>query len=412
VVLTIFLALGAWRLSKNKVLTRKSSVIETLGSATVLCSDKTGTITQNKMEVAVLYAAGKIYSKTDFINNEKNISPLLENLLYASQENSIDPMEKAIVRESEKNNLLNKNARFIKEYPLSKELFAMSRVFELQAEKNTVAFCKGAPEAVFKLCSLPQIEIASLTHTIDEFAEKGYRVLAAAKAICDKSNLPAQQSGFNFTFTGLVGFEDPIRPEVPQAMSECIKAGIKVIMITGDYPATAKNIADQIGLPHNGIVLTGAELQSLSKEELKEKNKKHTRIFARIVPEQKLYIIQALKANGEIVAMTGDGVNDAPALKAADIGVSMGLKGTDVAREASSLVLLDDNFASIVQAIRSGRRIFDNLQKSYVLYNRYSYSYYRVGAYTCFFPLASSSSNASSYRIHGTDYRPRVFYCF
>ena len=282
VVLTIFLALGAWRLSKNNVLTRKPSAIETLGSATVLCSDKTGTITQNKMEITRLYTHHKTYSKKEFKNATEEISTLLIVLSYASQRNSIDPMEKAINEE------INK--------------------------------------------------------------------------------LSIEQEDFQFNFVGIVAFEDPIRKEVPKAIQECNKAGIKVIMITGDYPATAKTIANQIGLQHNENVLTGADLQIMNDHELKEKIKT-THLFARIIPEQKLRIIKALKDNGEVVAMTGDGVNDAPALKAADIGIAMGMKGTDVAREASSLVLIDDNFASIVYAIRSGRRIFDNLQKamSYIL---------------------------------------------
>ncbi len=368
VVLTIFLALGAWRLSKNNVLTRKPSAIETLGSATVLCSDKTGTITQNKMEISALFLNDKIYYKTDFTSSEEKIKGLLTVLNHASQKNSIDPMEKAISIEYEKIKTSKNQLKLIKEYPLSKELLAMTRVLKSEVDGLTVAYCKGAPEAIYQLCRLPEIEIAGYTNIVQTLAVQGYRVLAAATSSAAMVNLPEKQSDFMFSFTGFVAFEDPIRAEVPQAIKDCYEAGINVIMITGDYPATAQSIANQIGLKHNENVLTGIELQSLSEDELKERIK-HTTLFARIVPEQKLQIIKALKANGEIVAMTGDGVNDAPALKAADIGVAMGLKGTDVAREASSLVLLDDNFASIVHAIRSGRRVFDNLQKamSYII---------------------------------------------
>lgn len=369
VVLTVFLALGAWRISKRNVLTRKPSAIETLGSATVLCSDKTGTITQNKMEIAALHSGERSYFREEFEASKTQITELLKVLYFASPTNSIDPMEKAIVSEYQKFDSDNKALKFLKEYPLSKNLFAMTRVFESKNENSSIAFCKGAPEAIFKLCHLSEEEISSYTKIVHEFAQKGLRVIAAAKYnLQDKKVLPKNQSEFNFSFVGLVGFEDPIRPEVPSAIKECNEAGIRVIMITGDYPATAKSIASQIGLQHYENVLTGTELKNLSIEELKNKIK-HTNIFARIIPEQKLQIIQALKANGEIVAMTGDGINDAPALKAADIGVAMGLKGTDVAREASSLVLLDDNFASIVHAIRSGRKIFDNLQKamSYII---------------------------------------------
>lgn len=368
VVLTIFLALGAWRLSKNKVLTRNPTAIETLGSATVLCSDKTGTITQNKMEVAVLYNGDKIVLKEEFANNRNEIEEVVSDLFKASQSNSIDPMEKAIVSEYEKFSLPDNPQILLKEYPLSKELFVMTRVLQSNKDGTTTAYCKGAPEAIFNLCKLSLAATQNYSDLVYQFAEKGYRVIATAKCESNQTDLPENQTGFQFSFTGLVGFEDPIRAEVPRAIKECNEAGIRVIMITGDYPATAKCIAAQIGLQHHERVLTGTDLQNMTMDQLKEEIKT-TQVFARIVPEQKLQIIQALKANGELVAMTGDGVNDAPALKAADIGVAMGLKGTDVAREASSLVLLDDNFASIVSAIRSGRKIFDNLQKamSYII---------------------------------------------
>jgi len=368
VVLTVFLALGAWRLSKNKVLTRKPSAIETLGSATVLCSDKTGTITQNKMEMAALYCNGKTYSKQDFKSYEKNLSYLVKLLLNASSNKSIDPMEKAIVSEHEKLQIPMEKFQLLKEYPMSKELFAMTRVLKSEKDKTIHIYCKGAPEVVFKLCRLSATDTDIYTKAVQEMAGKAYRVLAAAQSDWQNQELPEKQNDIHFRFAGLVAFEDPIRPEVPKAIKECNEAGIKVIMITGDYPATARCIAKQIGLQNDDNVLTGDELKSMSADDL-QKEIKHTHVFARIVPEQKLQLIQALKANGEIVAMTGDGVNDAPALKAADIGVAMGMKGTDVAREASSLVLLDDNFASIVHAIHSGRRIFDNLQKamSYIL---------------------------------------------
>ncbi|RZS95254.1 cation-translocating P-type ATPase [Cecembia calidifontis] len=369
VVLTIFLALGAWRLSKNKVLTRKPSAIETLGSATVLCSDKTGTITQNKMDIAALTCNGNIYFKQDFKTHSQEIQELLKVLYHASPGNSIDPMEKAITRTLNDLEITLDKGKLLKEYPLSQEFTSMTRLIESENNRVLTAYCKGAPETVFQLCGFSEAEIVRQKRVVQQFAEQGFRVLAAAKNVVPSGNLfPDKQNGFNFEFTGLVAFEDPIRPEVPNAIKDCNDAGVKVIMITGDYPATAKSIANQIGLIHNDNVLTGTELQNMNTAELRERIK-NTHVFARIVPEQKLQIVQALKANGEIVAMTGDGVNDAPALKAADIGVAMGLKGTDVAREASSLVLLDDNFASIVGAIRLGRKIFDNLQKamSYII---------------------------------------------
>jgi Ca2+-transporting ATPase len=364
VVLTIFMALGAWHLSKKNVLTRNPSAIETLGAATVLCSDKTGTITMNKMEVAALFREDRMFDRSDLADMSEDLLALVETAHLASSEMSVDPMENAIHQ-------FYGTAAFpttiaytlIKEYPFNHEMLIMTRVLENQATHEVLASTKGAPEAIFKLCGMDDHELQKHLDMVRMMAEKGYRVIGIASASADVSQLPEDQRNFKFTFKGLLGFEDPIRPEVKQAVRECHGAGIQVIMITGDYPATARNIALQTGLQAKGTLITGEELMKMSDEELHKKIKS-TAIFARVVPEQKLRIVEALKANGEIVAMTGDGVNDAPALKAAHIGIAMGNKGTDVAREASSLVLLDDNFASIVAAIRSGRRIFDNLQKA------------------------------------------------
>ena len=368
VVLTVFLALGAWRLSKNKVLTRKPSAIETLGSATVLCSDKTGTITQNKMEVVALYNGITNFSKNEFENNKGEIAQLATILNNATPMDSIDPMEKAIIN-LHKDIVTTTNVvwKLIKEYSLRKELLAMTRVLWSESDHTISVSTKGAPETIFNLCKLSESEEFKHMQVVNAMAEKGYRVLGIASSKTSESNLPETQNEFDFKFEGLVAFEDPIRPEVPAAIKDCMSAGVRVIMITGDFPATAKTIAAQAGLLVEDVI-SGDELRKLSDDELKQKIK-HVTVFARVVPEQKLRIVEALKANGEIVAMTGDGVNDAPALKAANIGIAMGNKGTDVAREASSIVLLDDNFASIVSAIRLGRRIFDNLQKamSYII---------------------------------------------
>lgn len=368
VVLTVFLALGAWRLSKKQVLTRKPSAIETLGSATVLCSDKTGTITQNIMEIAALYDGHDIIGKHLFDAHSERIGELIGTARRASQANPIDPMEKAIGKTFTRLYDLPGDTRLLKEYPLSKDLLAMTRVLEDTTENALSVSAKGAPEAIFELCRLNAAETAQHQAVLQQMAGAGYRVIAVACAEHGDTVLPEQQHEFDFRFLGLIGLEDPIRTEVPQAIRECAEAGVRVIMITGDFPATARSIATQAGLPETGGILSGEEMNALSDAELHERIR-HISIFARVVPEQKLRIVQALKANGEIVAMTGDGVNDAPALKAANIGVAMGSKGTDVAREAASLVLLDDNFASIVAAIRLGRRIYDNLQKamSYIL---------------------------------------------
>ncbi len=369
VVLTVFLALGAWRLSKKNVLTRRPSAIETLGSATVLCTDKTGTLTQNKMAVVSIHTGERAVPKAEYEEERERVSHIARNALYATQKDSPDPMEHAIVALSESIGVPRPaGSELVREYPLRPELLAMTRVVRDASSGELTVSCKGAPEAVFRLCRLSPHETEVRLADVHSMAEKGYRVIAVAGVDGFTGELPESQEEFAFDYIGLLGFEDPIRPEVPAAIEECREAGVRVIMITGDFPATAKSIASQIGLPSDDSVISGKELDAMSDDELKVRIRE-TNVFARVVPEQKLRLVKALKANREIVAMTGDGVNDAPALKAADIGVAMGNKGTDVAREASSLVLLDDNFASIVGGIRLGRRIFDNLQKamSYII---------------------------------------------
>jgi len=368
VILTVFMALGAWRMSKQKVLTRNPSAIETLGSATVLCTDKTGTLTENKMTVAQLYNGKDFYSIAKGNALNEDFHEIMEFGILASQMNPFDAMEKAITSMGELRlkgtEHIHKSWEMIKEYPLSKELLAMSRVFSEKSTKEKIIATKGAPEAIFELCHVDVGEKKRLSVAVEELASQGLRVLGVARAMIKVNNLPDEQHDFEFDFVGLIALADPIRKNVKQAVIDCHNAGIRVIMITGDYTVTAQHIAMEIGLEHPDKCMTGAELQSISAEELCHKIK-DIHVFARVVPEQKLKIVEALKRNGEIVAMTGDGVNDAPALKAANIGIAMGKKGTDVAREASSLVLMDDNFASIVGAIRMGRRIFDNLQKAF-----------------------------------------------
>ncbi|MBL7973174.1 MAG: cation-translocating P-type ATPase [Prolixibacteraceae bacterium] len=367
VVLTVFMALGAWRMSKKNVLTRKPSAVETLGSATVLCTDKTGTLTQNKMTVTRLYNGNSfhIVSKTNHFPEE--FHEIIEYGILSSQTNPFDPMEKAITNMGElylqDTEHIHTDWQMVKEYPLSKDLLAMSRVFSNHEKHRKTIAAKGAPEAIFELCHLPEAEKNNYAQAVSEMASAGLRVLGVAKALIADKDLPEIQHDFEFKFIGLIALSDPIRESVPDAVRECYQAGIRVIMITGDYPVTAMNIAREIGLKNHGVSISGPELQAMSEEELSERIK-DVNVFARVVPEQKLKIVNALKRNREIVAMTGDGVNDAPALKAANIGIAMGEKGTDVAREASSLVLMDDNFASIVGAVKMGRRIFDNLQKA------------------------------------------------
>jgi Ca2+-transporting ATPase len=367
VVLTIFLALGAWRISQKRVLTRRIPAVETLGSTTVLCVDKTGTLTLNRMTVTQLCANGE----TIHVSAGNNALPecfqkLVEYSALASQENPFDPMERALKELASVYKLNGMGAgglTLLREYPLSRNLLAMTRAWEAPGLDDRIIAAKGAPEAIAELCRFTASQLRELTVMIHSMASRGLRVLGVASARFPGSGLPDLQQGFQFEFLGLVGLADPIRPAVPAAIQECYTAGIRVVMITGDYPVTAQNIAHQCGLRRPDDCITGPELDILGDEELRSRLQS-VDVFARVVPEQKLRLVRAFKANGEVVAMTGDGVNDAPALKSANIGVAMGGRGTDVARESASLVLLDDDFSSIVEAVRLGRRIYDNLKKA------------------------------------------------
>jgi P-type Ca2+ transporter type 2C len=370
VVLTIFLALGAWRISQKQVLTRKMAAVETLGAATVLCTDKTGTLTQNLMAIRMLMAGDEFYTilEENPILLPEAFHELVEFGILASKKDPFDPMEKALLKlgvdKLSQTEHLHANWSLVHEYPLSQELLALSHVWKSLDGKDFVISSKGAPEAIIDLCHLDENRKMALAAKIEHMAGQGLRVLGVAKAYFQQENaLPVIQHDFNFQFIGLIALSDPIRPTVPDAIRMCYSAGIKVIMITGDYPITAQTIARQIGLKNPEKVITGKEMEEMDAATL-GKRVKEVNIFARVVPEQKLILVNALKDAGEIVAMTGDGVNDAPALKSAHIGVAMGERGTDVAREASDLVLLNDDFSSIVSAVRMGRKIFDNLKKA------------------------------------------------
>ncbi len=388
VVVTIFLALGAWRISQSHVLARKASAVETVGSATVLCVDKTGTLTLNQMAVQQLFPfrhAENLHPYDLGLHSQaplpEAVHELVEFCILASQRDPFDPMEKAFKRLGDcylaHTEHLHHDWQLLREYPLSPHLLAMSHVWQSADGKQYEIASKGAPEAIADLCHLTPQQQKSAAAQVSAMATQGLRVLGVAKASLldapppflpphpsiDPDRLPDQQHDFPFQFLGLVGLSDPVRPTVAAAIQECHTAGIRVVMITGDYPETAQTIARQVGLTQLGDILTGAELDRMSDAELQQRIQ-NTNVFARAVPEQKLRIVEALKAEGEVVAMTGDGVNDAPALKAAQIGIAMGQRGTDVARESAALVLLDDDFSSIVQAIKLGRRIFDNLRKA------------------------------------------------
>ena len=379
VVMTVFPALGARRLSKEGVLTRRINAIETLGATTVLCSDKTGTLTGNRMAVTHLAAGGPTLPDRLALDTlagqplPEAFHTLVEFSILASVVDPFDPMEQAFHRLGERfladTEHLHRDWRLVQTYGLSPALRAMSHVWAASEGATQTVAAKGAPEAVMDLCHLDTAQRAHIGAVVDGLAAQGLRVLAVARGTFEGQDWPAGEHDFDFTFVGLLGLADPVRPQVPAAIAECRAAGSRVVMITGDYPATARAIAQQAGLAGpDAQVLSGDEMAALSDAALSERLAT-VNVCARIAPEQKLRIVQALKARGDIVAMTGDGVNDAPALRAAHVGVAMGQRGTDVARESAALVLVDDDFAAIVRAVRQGRRIFDNLRKamSYIL---------------------------------------------
>ncbi len=370
VVLTVFMAMGAWRISAARVLTRRAAAIETLGSATVLCTDKTGTLTENRMSIAELrLKSGATFRPDESVGGTmpEDFHCLVEFGLLASARNPVDPMDKAFDELgrnhlAETEHLHGPDWELVQAYGLRPGLLAMSHVWRADDDRaEFVIAAKGAPEAIIDLCHLDANQARPLTIAVEAMASEGLRVLGVARATFEGSVWPGSQHDFAFEFLGLVGLADPLRPGVSEAISECRSAGIKVVMITGDYPATARAIGRQAGLDANDLV-TGED-SAIDDAQLMQRVRT-ANIFARIMPEQKLRIVNALKADGEVVAMTGDGVNDAPSLKAAHIGIAMGGRGTDVAREASAIVLLDDDFGSIVESVRLGRRIYDNLRKA------------------------------------------------
>jgi Ca2+-transporting ATPase len=370
VVLTVFMALGAWRMSRVRVLTRHVPAIEMLGAATVLCVDKTGTLTRNQMEVTRLFAGGELLdvsAATTPAALPEEWHDLLEFAMLSTQVEAHDPMDLAIQGLGERTlsgtEHLHGDWLLVRQYPLARHLLAISQVWRSPDGADYIIAAKGAPEAIADLCHLPEGEVMAVLAGANELASEGLRVLGVAKSHFSSQNLPGDQHDFTFEFLGLIALADPLRPAVADAVRECREAGIRVVMITGDYAATARSIARDAGLDQSAGIMTGPELNAMNPATLRQRIREIS-IFARAVPEQKLRLVEALKANGEIVAMTGDGVNDAPALQAANIGIAMGARGTDVAREAADLVLLDDDFSSIVKAVRMGRRVFDNLKKA------------------------------------------------
>lgn len=372
VILTIFFALGAWRMSKKNVLTRNLHSIQALGSTTVLCVDKTGTLTQNKMTLKALWANDQLYNINEHTEKElmeipENFHEIIEYGILSSQSTPFDPMEKSIkdfgLLYLKGTDHIHNNWKLIREYPLSDDLLALSHVWESPEGDEYIIASKGSPEAIFDLCHFDLGTSVLLKEKVENLTKEGLRVIAVAHSEFKKAKLPKIQHDFDFTFVGLIGFQDPVRPKVFEGIKHCYEAGLRVVMLTGDYSGTASNIAKEIGLKNYDQILIGPEMSKMNDEQLMEKVK-NVNVFARIMPEQKLRLVKAFQSNNEIVLMTGDGVNDAPALKAADVGIAMGQRGTDVARESADLVLLDDDFSSIVKALKMGRRIYDNIKKA------------------------------------------------
>jgi P-type Ca2+ transporter type 2C len=371
VIMIVFFALGARRMAARQVLTRRLNAIEALGEATVLCVDKTGTLTQNHMAVAALCVNGEVIDTAALREGElpERCHELLEYAVLASEIDPHDPMEQAFHALAGQHLVATEHLHpewaLAREYELSPDLLAMSHLWRNGSAAHDVVAAKGAPEAMADLCHLPKAQRAAVAAQAAHMADRGLRVLAVAKARHHVAqDWPEVQHDFDFEWLGLVGLADPLRPQVPEAVAQCRQAGIRVVMITGDHPRTARAIAAQAGL-NSHSVLTGTELEAMSSQELAQRVA-GVDVFARVSPQQKLMLVQALQARGDVVAMTGDGVNDAPALKAAHIGMAMGQRGTDVAREAASLVLLHDDFTAIVDAIRLGRRIFANLRQAMI----------------------------------------------
>lgn len=360
VVLVVFLALGAWRLAKHNVLTRRMNAIETLGAASVLCVDKTGTLTMNRMRLAALHDGELLFEfNSASIAPDIRFSNILRHGALASPPESFDPMEQALFTEAgdQTEHVL------LREYPLSHNLMAITRILRTD-EGEIIGACKGAPEAIIELCNPAAARRKALEQAASQLAARGWRVLGVASVREPRpERLPENLRHFAFEFLGFMAFEDPLRAGVPDAVHECHRAGIRVMLITGDHARTASSIARQAGIPEPDNTLSGADIERMDNATLLARLR-NTQVFCRMVPQQKLRLVQALQSLGHVVAMTGDGVNDAPALKAADIGIAMGLRGTDVAREAADIVLADDDFLSIVRGVRMGRRIHGNLARA------------------------------------------------
>ncbi|SNC66535.1 Ca2+-transporting ATPase [Hymenobacter gelipurpurascens] len=367
VALSSFMALGAWRLMRQRILTKQPQTVETLGSATVICVDKTGTLTQNRMALSHLYCPTDAAGPQPFVLGQSlssAASQLLETAMWASEPQPFDPMEQALHLAYAATAAHDERPAYtlVHEYPLGGHPPIMTHIFANAVGQRLVA-CKGAPEGIIARCHLPAAARAAALATLEELATTGLRVLGVAQCLVPPATYPADQEEFAWEFVGLVAFTDPPKPGTAAVLQQFYGAGLQVKMITGDNAVTAAAIARQIGLRHPEPVLSGAEVLQLSPAALRQRVP-DVDLYARMFPEAKLRVVEALKANGAVVAMTGDGINDGPALKAAHIGVAMGQRGTELARQAAALILLDDELSGMVTAVGFGRKIYDNLKKA------------------------------------------------
>ena len=353
VILTVFLSMGAWRLAKKQSLVRKLPAVETLGAVSVLCVDKTGTITMNRMSVRETWAID---------DDEKRLNEIMG---MGCETDAYDPMEKAMLAHCESLGITRGqlfSGKLVMEYPFTNEAKMMGHVWK--QEGGIIVAAKGSPEKILRLCGLTDEEKNAVQTRLDRMSRQGLRVIAVGQMeLSSVDSIPKTLPDCSLRLCGLVGLADPPRESVKEDIRRCTQAGVRVVMITGDNGMTASSIARQVGIPNCEKIITGDELDRMTDEELRERVR-DVSIFSRVVPEHKMRVVKAFRDNGEVVAMTGDGVNDAPALKYADIGIAMGKRGSEVSREAADLILLDDNFSTIVETIRDGRRIYDNIKKA------------------------------------------------
>ena len=384
VAFTTFMALGAWRLMKNGIVVKQMKTVETLGSATVICTDKTGTLTENKMDLVRLYdfASDKIFDPKLELNDAEKY--LIKIAMFASEPIPFDPMEVALHHSYSTTNSIDERPKYkiVHEYPLNGTPPMMTHVFENKGGERIIA-AKGAPEALIHVSNLKPEDLEKIKNAIKVLTTEGYRVLGVGECNFEGNDFPKTQQEFKFNFKGILAFYDPPKNNISKVLKDFYEAGIKVKIITGDNQATTVSIAKQIGFQGFEHAITGQELMKLSDADF-DKKVMETQIFTRMFPEAKLRIIEALKNQNEIVAMTGDGVNDGPALKAAHIGIAMGKKGSELAKEAASLILLKDDLSKMVKAVAMGRKIYTNLKKAI----QYIISIHIPIILTVFLPLA------------------------